>query len=66
KNSSGTNFRDSPEGVTRRDALNKTMAHLDRYPNAARLHGCMDAGGRAMQEQLPSRFPKSDRLLCVV
>ena len=27
-------FSRSPVGVKRRDALNKTMAHLDRYPNA--------------------------------
>lgn len=30
----GNEFSRSPAGVKRRDALNKTMAHPDRYPNA--------------------------------
>ena len=39
KNSSGTNFRASPVGAKRRDALSNTMAHLVRYPNA-QVHAC--------------------------
>ena len=35
KNSSGTNFRASPEGVKRRDALNKMIGKMDRFPATA-------------------------------
>ena len=34
KNSSGTNFRVSPEGVKRRDALNRMIGKMDRFPTA--------------------------------
>ncbi len=40
KNSRGANFRVSPEGVKRMDALNKNGGIRGRFPIAARLHGC--------------------------
>ncbi|MCZ6771754.1 MAG: hypothetical protein O7G83_07165, partial [Proteobacteria bacterium] len=47
--------------VKRRDALNKTMVHLNRSPKAVRLHGCTrSSNAGAVTEQVHSM---SDSLL---